>query len=53
MRLTVIGSPTSCVASNPAAIGLMVMVFATRVGIVLSSASTHSTKASAPPATPR
>ena len=52
-RLSVIGSPTNCVASNAAAIGLTVMVLATRVGVVRCSASTHRMKASAPPPTPR
>ena len=52
-RLAVMGSPTSWVASNAAATGLTVMVFATRVGVARSSASTHRMKASAPPPTPR
>src|SRR5690349_281133 len=33
-RLAVIGSPTSWVASNPAAIGFTVIVLATSVGVV-------------------
>ena len=52
-RLGVIGSPTSWVASNPAAIGLTVMVAATRVGVARSSAMTHRMNASAPPPMPR
>src|SRR4051812_10945691 len=52
-RLRVIGSPTSWVASNPAAIGLTVMVLATRVGLARSSAITQRMNASAPPPTPR
>src|SRR5690348_10100872 len=52
-RLSVIGSPTSWVASSPAATGLTVIVLATRVGLALSSASTHRMKASAPPPMPR
>ena len=52
-RLSVIGSPTKCVARSPAAIGLTVMVIATRVGVVRSSAMTHRIKAAAPPAMPR
>jgi putative spermidine/putrescine transport system permease protein len=53
IRLRVIGSPTSCVASNPAATGLTVIVLATRVGVARCSAITHSMNATAPPATPR
>src|SRR5262249_59477949 len=52
-RLAVMGSPTSWVASKPAAIGLTVMVLATRVGEARSSASTQRMKAAAPPPTPR
>ena len=49
IRLRVIGSPTNWVASNPAAIGLTVIVLATRVGVALSRANTHRINASAPP----
>src|SRR6185369_16884391 len=52
-RSSVIGSPTSCWASRAAAIGLTVMVLATRVGEARCRAITHRMKASAPPATPR
>jgi hypothetical protein len=52
-RLSVIGSPTSWVASSPAASGLTAMVVATRVGDARSSAMTQRMNASAPPATPR
>jgi hypothetical protein len=39
IRLRVIVSPTNWVASSPAAIGLTVIVFATRVGVALSRAN--------------
>jgi hypothetical protein len=41
IRLGVIGSPTNCAATKPAAIGLTVIVLATRVGVVLASAKTQ------------
>src|SRR5919108_1653436 len=52
-RFKVIGSSTSCVASSAAAMGLTVMVLATRVGVARSSARTQRMKASAPPPLPR
>src|SRR5262249_13663108 len=52
-RLSVTGSPTSCWASRAAAMGLTVMVLATRVGDARCRAITHRMKASAPPAMPR
>src|SRR5262245_66584659 len=41
IRLIVVGSPTNCVASSPAAMKLTVIVFATRVGVAFSSAITQ------------
>ena len=52
-RFQVIGSPTSTAASTPAAIGLTVMVVATRVGVARCSAITQRMNASAPPPAPR
>jgi hypothetical protein len=52
IRLIVIDSPTNYVASSPAAMGLTVIVFATRVGVARSSANTQRMKG-APPPTPR
>src|SRR6266700_3499080 len=52
-RFGVIGSPISSAASKVAAIGLTVMVLATRVGVARASAMTQRMKASAPPPAPR
>ena len=52
-RFGVIGSPISSAASKVAAIGLTVIVLATRVGVARASAMTQRMKASAPPPMPR
>src|SRR5205085_5197001 len=52
-RFQPMGSPTSTAASSEAAIGLTVMVLATRVGVVMRSASTQRKNAAAPPSTPK